>query len=238
MNSLLKTIKDGEYMTRICVAANNEKLSISSDSLFTNNATHKQTTQNKKIAYHHDMIVGVLGLSELLTVHKKITFRELIQEYLEENISTNPIQKIKDIEKIILNQCHEYKFEQPCLLLFLWVHNNNFYMYYSQIHYVRSKYGFGDDGDAFITREIKPVTEQNYDKYCINEMVVSAGDGLDENPFIERKLYEDVFSRTFMEVKFAIQNENIPTVGGEVYSIITDIHCNFTTFINSKETKW
>lgn len=42
-----RKLMDGEYMTRICAVANNERIVLSADSLFTNSETKEKTTKSE-----------------------------------------------------------------------------------------------------------------------------------------------------------------------------------------------
>ena len=236
MLSFIKGIKDGEYMTRICACANNDSLFVSADSLYTNTMNSTQTTNNLKLSYNKNNVVALLGTSELFTSKGLVSIREIIQDFLNNNSDGN-IQILYDLQNKLIQLCEYYQFKTPCLIMHFWKENNCFYMYLYDIRYPENNI-FGTTG-AIVNSPYKPVSIDNMKSYIFHNYIIEAGDGLKNNPLIEKcSVNKNLLNLTAGHVQKAILDSNIPTVGGNVYTVQLDLDGNINTFLNDKIHEW
>lgn len=227
-------LKDGDYMSRICIAANEIELTISADSLFTNSITHETSEDNQKVFYNQSEIVAVLGTSELFVAKGTIHIGKILQDFLKET-SVHGLEALHALQEKMGLLCDIYKFTKPCLIMFLWREKDKFYMYFFDVHYQFVSHSFGIEKGVEIQSPLVPVTPENKQNYIIDNLVIEAGDGLETNPTINRISYRNTLDSSVAKVKEAILNKNTPTVGGPIYSITMDKEGNIETYINGIE---
>lgn len=229
-----RKLMDGEYMTRICAVANNERIVLSADSLFTNSETKEKTTDNIKIAYNNQMIVGLLGAIEIFTSLGNVSIRSYIQDYLNNtedcglNLMNHLISYIKDFYQI-------YQVHLPTYYIFLYREGSKFYMWYCTIYYSNETFG---ENRVVLEYPLNPINSENKEKYVFENYMMVAGDGLPTNPIIERIDDDLLMKRANIVVKQAIMDDNIPTVGGQIYTVELDKDGYTKTYIDGKATRW
>lgn len=232
----IKKLKDGEYMTRICAVANNDKLVVASDSLFTNSITKEKTADHLKIAYSKNMVVSLLGAIEIFTSTGNISIRSYIQDYLE-HTEHQGLSLLNHLMTYIKKLYQIYKITIPTHYIFIYRDNGNFYMWYCTIYYSHETFG---ENRIVIDYPLNPIQSGNKDKYEFKKYMLVAGDGLPVNPIIERidDCNEILNTRAYTVVKQAVLDEKIPTVGGLIYSIELDINGNMKTYVEDRIQKW
>ena len=232
----IKKLKDGEYMTRICAVANNDKLVVASDSLFTNSITKGKTADHLKIAYSKNMVVSLLGAIEIFTSTGNISIRSYIQDYLEHtehqglNLLNHLIVYIKELY-------HIYKIALPTHYIFFYREGGNFYMWYCTIYYSYKDFG---EGRIVVDYPLNPIHSKNKNKYIFKDYMMIAGDGLSNNPIIE-KVFDDntmINKRAYTIVKQAVLDDKITTVGGPIYSVELGKSGNVQTYVEERIQKW
>lgn len=237
MLSFRNQLKEGEFMTRVCASASHSKLYVSVDSLYTNTLNHTTSINNIKLSYNNNIIVALLGISELFTAMGKISIKDIIQDFLNTHQKSN-LETLYNLQEEMVKICNTFKFTKPCLILYMWKQDNKFYMYYYDVSYSYTSQ-FGEK--TIINSPLKPVSESNLKFYEFTNYFINAGDGLQYNPTILKLEIDNelnLFDFTAGHVQQAVLDDSIPTVGGPVYTITLDLKGNIETYINGKRSEW
>ena len=203
-------------MTRICVATQKRILSLASDSLLINTIDNSKTFTGLKAVYRQGIIIGIAGALEFNTNLGLIKFKDVINEALNET------QNIKEIYNIFLTRLR-FLYEYSNFLtqiLFLWTDGQNFYSF----PILLSKHGIYKPKDSLF---------ENHSKLIFNNHWFEVGEGV--SMYHESELNENPITFVQNNVRTAIDNPELKTVGGEIYSITMDLEGHIKTYVNGEE---
>lgn len=228
-------LKDGEYMTRICAVCNQNELSVSADSQFTNSLTNEKTINNLKLCYQDNMIIGILGVSEFITSNGNYSIRNHIQSFMNQYYDAG--KEIEFIHVLIddLKRLYgKYLYERPCCVIHFWKEDNICYAYYYQMYAKRNIF-IGNSQVVFFT-DIGNISVGNKELFDITNKMIICGDGLRYNPEFYQGEYLYPLELSISKTKEAVMDRTLTTIGGPVYSvqIQDDVH----TYIDGKATRW
>ena len=217
-------MKKGDYMTRICVAVDTNKVVMSADSMFINTCDVKKTFNNKKIAYGNNMIIGILGCSEFFVFHQKepIQIQKIIQNILqntsfEDNRDTITyiLNKLRPIYEVISDN----QFTQ---LLCIWKEDKQFYRVAIQLSNKLLYYPLGNMKDK--------------SQLLFKDSILEVGEGIDDIKIVPINIgvsQIDPSLISYQKVYEAIQDSHLESVGGNVYSVSLDIEGVINTYLDN-----
>ena len=219
-STFIKKMKEGEFMTRICSVANSQQLAVCADSMFTNSITNQKTTNNQKLFYGNQMIVGILGASEVFTFRGVISIGQTIQNTINSSKSQG-LKLRNEIRENLDRIWVKYGVTQPCLITYFWKGNDKFYMYCEEIRTLVSD--FGEQKNLHVYSPYGNINEENKHLFQFSCLSMQAGDGLLDNPTLEKVSNEvSPLDIAYANTRKAVENPSIDTVDGPIYGITLD----------------
>lgn len=214
-------------MTRITVAANDEILVVSGDSLLTNNVSHHKNYK-KKVLHNESVIVALLGYIDIMTSDGVIEFDRIIEGILKEE--NNPYMVEDRIIRTVRDYYTRYKhgyFLQVCLF---WKENKYFLTRVVQLNGDLTNLGFFNYafGHAFETKE--PIIK------IMNHYTFDTGEGSKDSLLSE--LHENPFNFSLQTVTDVVQDKALNTVGGDIFTVSMDKYGQIKEYINGKEVSY